>query len=112
MAALLGELSATRTRATQAEADKARAAAAAAAAAAAVPQPAASDESKRLLSQLATLNDEVCRPPSLIAFEVHLPTEFFIIIPDFISLIFQMARVRSNHLQMEAEAQALREEIA
>jgi predicted component of type VI protein secretion system len=57
VAALLGELGATRTRATQAEAEKARAVAAAAAAAA--PQPAAHDDSKRLLGQLAALHDEV-----------------------------------------------------
>ncbi len=64
IAALLGELGVTRTRATQAEAEKARAvAAAAAAASASAPQPSAPDDSKRLLGQLASLNDEVTTPP-------------------------------------------------
>ncbi len=57
VAALLGELGATRTRATQAEAEKARAVLAAAAAA--TPQPVTHDDSKRLLGQLAALHDEV-----------------------------------------------------
>jgi hypothetical protein len=72
VAALLGELGATRTRATQAEAEKARAVAAAAAAAAAVSQPAASDDSKRLLSQLSALHDEVLPPaPPQLAFRIQ-----------------------------------------
>ena len=100
IAALLGELGVTRTRATQAEAEKARAVAAAAASASA-PQPAAPDDSKRLLGQLASLNDEVTTPsPPLLSYLITL------------SYPMQMARVRSSHAQVEAEAAALREEIA
>ncbi len=84
VAALLGELGATRTRATQAEAEKARAVAAAAAAAA--PQPAALDDSKRLLGQLAALHDEVVHHFFLFAALLYLPSSF-LFCPSFESLL-------------------------
>lgn len=119
VAALLGELSATRTRATQAEAEKVRAVAAAAAAA--TPLPAAHDDSKRLLGQLAALHEEVVNHLFFFCFFcaafLYLPSSFL-----FCSLLnpasqshsysLQMSRLRSSHAQVEAEAAALRDEIA
>ena len=122
VAALLGELSATRTRATQAEAEKVRAVAAAAAAA--TPPPAAHDDSKRLLGQLAALHEEVVNHLFLFLF-VFFCAEFLYPLPSiflFCSLLnpasqsnsysLQMSRLRSSHAQVEAEAAALRDEIA
>jgi hypothetical protein len=109
VAALLGELTATRSRATQAEAEKARAVAAAAAAAA-LPPPAAADDSKRLLGQLAVLNDEV-RQLWLVSV-MHL-FDAGCSFAAFSSLIFlQISQLRGSRSQVEAEAAALREEIA